>query len=64
MWEREGGGRMVTTTMMRGGRGYRAVVAMMAGVLWRCFGEDWRRREVMAVDVPQLGVTTRQKVIN
>ena len=55
---------MVTTTMMRGGRGYRAVVAMMAGVLWRCFVEDWRRREVMAVDVPQLGVTTRQKVIN
>ena len=46
MWEREGGGGMATTMMVRGGRGYRAVVAVMAGVLWRT-----------AVDVPQLGVT-------
>jgi hypothetical protein len=57
MWEREGGGGMATTTMVRGGRGYRAVVAVMAGVLWCCIAEDWRRREVTAVDVPQLGVT-------
>ena len=48
---------MATTTMVRGRRGYRAVVTVMAGVLWRCIVEDWRRREVTAVDVPQLGVT-------
>jgi hypothetical protein len=39
MWEREGGEGMATTTMVRGGRGYRAVVAIdavEAGVLWRC----------------------------
>ena len=50
MWEREGGGGMATTTV-RGGRGYRAVVAVMAGVLWRT-----------AVDVPQLGVTHNKRL--
>ena len=39
------------------GREYRANVGVVAGVLWRCVVEAWRRREVTAVDVPQLGVT-------
>jgi hypothetical protein len=48
--------------MARGGREYRAVVAVVAGVLWHCVVEDWRRREVTAVDVPQLGVTHNKRL--
>ena len=29
MWEREGGRRTTTTTMVRGGKGYRAIVAVV-----------------------------------
>jgi hypothetical protein len=39
------------------GREYHANVGVVAGVLWHCVVEAWRRREVTAVDVPQLGVT-------
>ncbi len=44
------------------GREYRANVGVVAGVLWHCVVEAWRRREVTAVDVPQRGVTHDKRI--